>query len=563
MTRRHGFFSHVLFLLVLSLGLGIAGCEGDDGADGADGLDGASGVNGADGATGAAGQACWDLNNNGIGDPEEDINGDGAIDVFDCNAYASGAYKVDQLHVGYFTENVYEGTKSCLSCHGKLADEFLTTAHWKWKGVASNIEGAESGIHGKQDILNNFCIGIASNEGRCTQCHAGYGYADNTFDFGDPNNIDCLVCHDQTGEYAKAKPSAGQPEGTVDLQAVARSVATNDGRPKIDNCIDCHAGAGGDDNVKHGDLALSLEDTAFEFDVHMGTADTGGQDFECVDCHTVKRDLDNKLLSHGIGGMPYHSVDEGVMKDCDDCHLGALTQHAGSSVEVVITAELDGRLAHERLACQVCHIPTFARETSTKVDWDWSTAGAIVDPIPVDPVTNRATYSRKKGTFIWANNVRPELRFFNGKWNKMLVGVNDTYAAEPAVLAVPVGDFSDAEAMIYPFKKMVGKQPADVVNQRILVPHLFGTAGGPNPFWGTWDWDLALLDAAAITGQPYQSGDYGFVSTEMYLTVNHEVAPKEEAYGFGGDCGDCHFNDQIDWAGLGWDADPLLAGDRQ
>ncbi len=65
-------------LMVVSLfTLGLAGC--DDGDDGRDGQDG------ADGATGAAGQACWDLNNNGIGDlPDEDLNGDGVVDVDDC-----------------------------------------------------------------------------------------------------------------------------------------------------------------------------------------------------------------------------------------------------------------------------------------------------------------------------------------------------------------------------------------------------------------------------------------------------------------------------------------------
>ena len=54
---------------------------------------------------------------------------------------------------------------------------------------------------------------------------SGEKLPDDTFDFDDPNNIDCLVCHDQTGTYAKAKPAAGMPEGSVDLQAVARSIA--------------------------------------------------------------------------------------------------------------------------------------------------------------------------------------------------------------------------------------------------------------------------------------------------------------------------------------------------
>lgn len=109
---------------------------------------------------------------------------------------------------------------------------------------------------------------------------------------------------------------------------------------------------------------------------------------------------------------------------------------------------------------------------------------------------------------------------------------------------------------------MVGNQPADVVNSRILVPHLFGGAGGPNPFWAAYDWDLALLDAAAITGQPYTSGDFGFVETEMFLSVNHEVAPKEQAWGMDADCGDCHLSGQIDWPALGWTADPAVNGVR-
>jgi hypothetical protein len=95
----------------------------------------------------------------------------------------------------------------------------------------------------------------------------------------------------------------------------------------------------------------------------------------------------------------------------------------------------------------------------------------------------------------------------------------------------------------------------------MLVPHLFGGKGGPNPYWKVFDWDLALQDGAAYTGQTY-TGAYEFVETFMYLSVNHEVAPKEQAYGFGGACGDCHGGDQIDWIGLGWDGDPVTGGDR-
>lgn len=43
----------------------------------------------------------------------------------------------------------------------------------------------------------------------CAQCHAGYGWKDETFDFSNQDNIDCLVCHDLTGTYNKTPNSTG------------------------------------------------------------------------------------------------------------------------------------------------------------------------------------------------------------------------------------------------------------------------------------------------------------------------------------------------------------------
>lgn len=529
-------------IFLCTMWLALAGCDGDDGANGSDGL------NGLDGS---AGLNCWDLNQNGQPDPDEDLNGDGVVDVLDCNAIASGAYETEKLHIGYFTEHAYEDTGSCLNCHGLDGSDLLTRAHFSWQGLASNLDGFEGEIHGKNDLINNFCIAVPTNEGRCSECHAGYGYSDKTFSFSDPKTIDCLVCHDQTGTYAKGKTTAGLPDPGVDLTVVARSVAQNGGKPGRSNCIGCHANAGGGDNVKHGDLSMSMLNTTREFDVHMGV---DGGDFACVDCHAVKKDSEGGLVDHGIGGMPYHSTDEGAMKSCVDCHGDVANIHVGSSVELVLSS-------HTTLACQVCHIPTFARDTSTKVEWNWSEAGQDIDPIPRDPVTDRPTYDKKKGTFVWENNVRPTLRYFDGKWSRFIIEANDTYTSTPVVLGEPTADYTTAGAMIYPFKKMVGNQVADANNNTMLVPHLFGLKGGDNPYWGKYDWDLALRDGAAYTGQPY-SGEFEFVDTVMYLTVNHEIAPKEEALGMDGNCLNCHFLGQIDWTELGWTGDPADGGER-
>jgi predicted regulator of Ras-like GTPase activity (Roadblock/LC7/MglB family) len=61
-----------------------AGPQGEPGPQGEVGPAGPEGPQGAQGEPGPAGLACWDLNGNGVGDPEEDVNGDTVVDVLDC-----------------------------------------------------------------------------------------------------------------------------------------------------------------------------------------------------------------------------------------------------------------------------------------------------------------------------------------------------------------------------------------------------------------------------------------------------------------------------------------------
>ena len=77
---------------------GAAGEGGEEGAPGEDGEDGAAGEDGEDGEDGADGLPCWDLNGDGEPNPEEDINGDGVVDVEDCRgdgASDSGSESID------------------------------------------------------------------------------------------------------------------------------------------------------------------------------------------------------------------------------------------------------------------------------------------------------------------------------------------------------------------------------------------------------------------------------------------------------------------------------------
>lgn len=71
---------------------GPPGEPGPPGQQGEIGPQGPAGDPGAQGIEGPAGISCWDLNENGIADPEEDIDGNGVVDVEDCLGSAVGAY---------------------------------------------------------------------------------------------------------------------------------------------------------------------------------------------------------------------------------------------------------------------------------------------------------------------------------------------------------------------------------------------------------------------------------------------------------------------------------------
>ena len=67
---------------------GATGPAGSQGPAGANGATGPPGPSGATGPSGLDGVHCWDINKNGTADVEEDVNGDGVVDVLDCKGPA-------------------------------------------------------------------------------------------------------------------------------------------------------------------------------------------------------------------------------------------------------------------------------------------------------------------------------------------------------------------------------------------------------------------------------------------------------------------------------------------
>ena len=425
-------------------------------------------------------------------------------------------------------------TKACLGCHTEAGKHFMQNIHWTW-----SYQDPKTGQQlGKKYLVNNFCTNARGNEGMCAQCHAGYGWKDESFDFTDESNIDCLVCHETTGTYYKTPNTEGSPacavmfEGKppIDLAAVAKSV----GLPERANCGTCHFNGGGGDNVKHGDLSTALINPRRDVDVHMAE---NGLNFACSACHVTNR--------HVWAGSRYRVVSKdrkgtglpGQRPDvatCESCH--GLSPHPVNSL-----AELKLNDHVQSVACQTCHIPAFARGgVATMVDWDWRTAGKTRDGEGYHEEgyiqgngEHRYTYKSIKGDFTYDEDMVPEYRWFDGQ---MVYTTIDT-RFDPNAKFIEINGFTgsreDASSRIWPFKRMHTWQPYDKGNGTLVYANLWGE--DDTAYWGNYDMEAAIARGMADFGLDY-SGEYGFIETLSWWPITHMVAPKENALA----CGDCH-----------------------
>jgi octaheme c-type cytochrome (tetrathionate reductase family) len=415
--------------------------------------------------------------------------------------------KFTQLRKHFSTPQ--EVTAACIECHNGRHTEVMQSTHWNWERE-EYIPGKGIRSVGKRNLVNNFCIGVAGSRQSCNKCHAGYGWNDDQpFNFTDANNVDCLACHDQSGDYVKASGGAGYPAGTVDLGAVARTV----GKPQRLNCGTCHFFSGGGNNVKHGDLESALFAPDRSLDVHMAVE---GVDMSCTACHTAeKHQMKGKLYS--ISSMNRNRV------LCEDCH-GA-TPH---TKEILNEHTL-------KVACQTCHIPTYAKANATKTWWDWSQAGRTRNGAPFEEKDSlgNVVYLSEKGRFIWQRDLRPEYVWFNGTASHYLLG--DTAGAAPVRLNRLFGSYADPDAKIVPAKIHRGTQPYDPGTGMLIQPLLAGDGDDRAGFWDHFDMVRASRDGMALVGLPF-SGHTEYIATEMTWPVNHMVAPAAQAV----TCTECH-----------------------
>jgi octaheme c-type cytochrome (tetrathionate reductase family) len=444
-----------------------------------------------------------------------------------------------------------EVTKACLGCHTEAAKQILVTQHWKWE-----YRSPQGQLLGKKHVINNFCTSAASNEAYCNTCHIGYGWKDNTFDFTAEVNVDCLICHDSTGNYRKQPGLAGNvvtkamefPPGSgkmvkpVNLRKIAQAVA----KTSRDNCGACHFYGGGGDGVKHGDMDSSLASPDKELDVHM---DALGLNFACATCHLTE--------GHQVPGSRYapSAQDRGGAHlrgkaytsnptTCQSCHGQA--PHSAN-------AKLNDHT--DKVACQTCHIPRYARGgVATKMSWDWSTAGRMGPdgrPLTKKDAKGRVIYNAAKGDFVLGENVVPDYIWFNGKVKYTLFGDKVEKSDRPTLINRFEGSAGDGKSLIWPVKVMRGKQAYDPVNKTLAVLHSSGLDDAA--FLTNFNWEKAVAAGMATVGAPF-SGKVDFVETESTWPITHMVAPAKDALR----CHDCHGQGgRMNWKALGYAGDPL------
>ncbi|HEY9148144.1 MAG TPA: cytochrome C, partial [Gammaproteobacteria bacterium] len=245
--------------------------------------------------------------------------------------------------------------------------------------------------------------------------------------------------------------------------------------------------------------------------------------------------------------IPGHS--SGGRASCESCH--GLKPHDGISVGAM---KLNDHV--NKVACQSCHIPEFARGgVPTKTLWDWSQATLklkrdengelILDeqgrPMPVVEYDEQGhpSYMSQKGYFEHGENVVPEYHWFDGQVEYTLM--NDEIDPNETVSVNRIsGSRDDPDSRLWPFKRMVGKQPYDKQSNRLLATHVYGPET-KTALWSNFNWLRALevgqAEAVAAGDAELQfSGEFGFVDNEMYWPITHMVAPKEKALR----CAACH-----------------------
>ncbi len=441
------------------------------------------------------------------------------------------AYATEYAHAQYFEH--YEGTKTCLACHQKEAENFFHSQHYQWRGQAPQIVNAHGKKLGKINTINDFCtnpqanwIGLVRNSRGevitkgCSACHAGLGKLPaEKLSAEQLENIDCLMCHasgyrrdlypvDSGFEW---KPILWQNKEGLD------SVAKRISLPTRVMCLRCHAASGGGANFKRGDIEYKLTDCDRDYDVHMAS---NGKNMQCVDCHAGE---DHRVRGRGADLSGTDMPGRPLSCSTKECH--STSPHAASILN-----------RHtERVNCTVCHIRDFARTDPTDMRRDWS------KPV-YHPEQDRYT-----ADIELAKDVKPVYAWYNGTTREQLPGEAVERLPDGSVgIMMPQGSRRDPQARIFAFKLHRARLPV-LAGKDWIIPIVV------EQFFPDGKIDVAVKKAAKEM-YGVENAQYTWTETTRYMGLFHGVQPASHAL----QCLECHGpQGRLDWKALGYSDDPL------
>jgi hypothetical protein len=394
----------------------------------------------------------------------------------------------------------------CLQCHESEAREMHASVHYQWKGAAIMMTSGPQ-IQGKiAGAVNSYCINIEGNWEGCGKCHAGQG--DKPTETADGNqlaNIDCLMCHQK--DYKRKLVNGKWVPDTAAMSITLDEAVITAQLPTREDCLRCHAYAGGADAVKRGDITQAHSNTSdSNFDVHMSA---GGENMNCTSCHTTNH---HQIAGKGSDLRPSESL---TQMSCADCHSDKASGSGHGDPDI------DKHVA--RVACQTCHIPVYARNAS-------DTAATEATETHRTWRSTHSTSAPFHPAATLANNLQPEYLFYDGTSSCANLGevANVDQSTGNYPTSRPNGSVSTINSKLHAFKYKTAEQPRVNRTGEFL-------ALDTSMYFATGDGDASarqgLVNMGLSSNEPYS-----WIITETYQMLNHEVSPHSQAL----DCSACH-----------------------
>ncbi len=226
-----------------------------------------------------------------------------------------------------------------------------------------------------------------------------------------------------------------------------------------------------------------------------------GANMTCQSCH---ESFNHHILGRGL------DIRENDRPELMTCLSGGC--HTSSPHT---TAKLNDHTS--RVACQTCHIASYAKLISTEMERDW-----------LNPFWYQGLFSGQGGykpEEIRLMHVTPTYAWYNGTSYVYALGQTLTQRPDGAYeLGAPYGSVDDGQ--IYPMKEHTSNSAMHDATGA-LIPWATST------YFFTGDYDAAVNEGMNYAGL---TGSWSLVDVHTFQTLNHQVDPTGNAL----TCGDCH-----------------------